>query len=280
MVKAYARSEKEGITLLTFFHGEGLGTREKYTDWDESFLGHKSEPRMSISLPANTGSFDKKELRILMPVDPFTSLASNGSPHSPIYVQIEEVTQGLFPGDQPSQKVLYSGRVVRSIRNYQGRDNMVGFFALLIKSRLDVPMGLPCNHHCAWALFHGGCGVVEASFDEVGEIDSQDGTIATVTTPAVLSQGASDARFWKRGYLEKDGLRLSIRDYDGATNTGKFYLARAAPDSWIGGTADIRFIPGCDKTVETCRARYNAEEFFMGMGYAIPAYHPVLDSPL
>ena len=277
MVKAYARPEKEGFVIVTFFYGTDLGTQTKYTDWDQPFLGAASEPRMSLSIPENTGTFDKRELRIVLPIDIFTNRVSSGVPFSPMYVQVEELTQGLFTGDQSSQKILYSGRVIRTTRNYQGMNNKVGFFCLPIKSRIDISMGLPCNHHCAWTLFKGGCGVTPVSV--AGEIDSQDGTEITVTTAGVTTPGGTDARYWKRGYCEKDGLRISIRDYDGATDTTKLYMARPVPSDWIGGSGDITFVPGCDKTVETCRARWSGEEFFMGLGYAIPAYSPNFETP-
>jgi hypothetical protein len=279
MAKAYARPEKEGFVLVKFFYGTDLATQARYTDWDQPFLGHTSEPRMSLEIPENTGTFDKRELRILLPLDVFTTRVGSGVPFSPIYVTIEELTQGLFTGDQSSQKVLYAGRVIRTAKNFQGANNKVAFFSLPVKSRIDVSMGLPCNHHCAWTLFKGGCGVTPVTF--IGEIDSKDGTEATVTNAPILAKGAADARYWKRGYMVKDGLRIAIREYDGATDTGKFYTARPVPTDWVGGTGDITFTPGCDKTIETCRARWTAsgEEFFMGLGYAIPAYSPNFETP-
>lgn len=280
MVKAEARPEKESFILVQFFHGANLLTQERYTDLDQDFLGHKTEPRMSLTIPSNEGTFVKRELRIMLPTDTFTTRLSSGVPHSPIFVIVEEVTQGLFPGDQNSQQTLYRGRVVRSIKNFQGRKDKVAIFSLPQKSRLDVAMGLPATHHCAWTLFHGGCGVVQATFDELGEIDSVDGQEATITTAAILALGAADARYWKRGYMEKDGLRVAIRDYDGATDTSKFFMARRVPDDWIlAGSFSILVVPGCDKTVETCRSRYAAEEFFMGLGFAIPAYQPNFEDP-
>jgi hypothetical protein len=278
MVKAYARPEKEGFVLVTFFYGAGLATQARYTDWDQDFLGHTSEPRMKLAIPENEGTFDKRELRIVLPLDSFVSRASGGVPHSPIYVIIEELTQGLFTGDQSSQKILYAGRVRRTIKNYQGQNNQAAFFSLPIKSRLDIAMGLPCNHHCAWTLFKGGCGVTPV--EVLAEIDSADGTEITVTTGIFTTPGSTDARYWKRGYAEKDGLRIAIRDYDGDVDTTKAYMANPVPSDWIlAGAASIRFVPGCDKTVETCRARWNAEEFFLGLGYAIPAHQPNFETP-
>lgn len=279
MVKAYARSEKEGFVIVTFFHGANLATQEKYTDWDQDFLGAKSEPRMALSIPDNEGTFDKRQLRITLPLDIFTTRASSGVMHSPIFVIVEELTRGLFTGDQSSQKILYAGRITRTKKNFQGQNGKVAFFALPVKARLDIPMGLPCNHHCAWTLFKGGCGVIEANFDVVAEIISADGTEITVSDAGMLASGAADARYWKRGYAEKDGLRIGIRDYDGSVDTSKLFMARPVPVDWVGGTNDIRFVPGCDKTIEVCRSRFNAEEFFLGLGFALPAHQPNFEDP-
>jgi hypothetical protein len=275
MVKAYARPEKEGFVLVTFFYGENLGSQSRYTDWDQDFLGHSSEPRMKLSIPENEGTFDKRELRIVLPLDTFVSRASSGVPHSPIFVTVEELTQGLFTGDQSSQKVLYAGRITRTIKNYQGQNGLAAFFSLPVKSRLDIAMGLPCNHHCAWTLFKGGCGVTPVSVN--ADIDSTDGTEITVNDLGITTPGGTDARYWKRGYAEYGGLRIAIRDYNGSVDTAKLYMARPVPTDWVGPT--IKFVPGCDKTIETCRSRWSAEQYFMGLGYAIPSYQPNFEAP-
>lgn len=279
MVKAEARPEKESFILVQFFYGQDLGSQARYTDWDQEYQGHASEPRMALSIPENEGTFDKRELRITLPVDIFTGRASSGVPHSPIFVVVEEVTQGLFTGDQNSQRTLYRGRVIRTIKNFQGQANKVAFFCLPQKSRLDVAMGLPCNHHCAWTLFKGGCGANQSTFDVQTEIVSSDGQEVTITDVLVTGPGTTDPTYWKRGYLEKDGLRIGIRDYDGSVDPSKLQMARQVPTDWIGGSNDILAVPGCDKTIETCRARYNQEDTFLGLGYAIPAYQPNIESP-
>jgi uncharacterized protein len=276
MVKAQARPEKEGFILVAFNHGTDANTQELYTDWQQDVLGHKSTPKMALDIPDNTATFDKRELRVLLPLDDFTDRASSGVPHSPIFLSVTEVTQGLFPGDQNTQRVLFRGRVMRTIRNFQGRNNLVAFFALTAKSRLDVPMGLPCNHHCVWNVFGRGCGLDVNDFDENGQIDSVDGQEVTVTTAAVTSKTGT---YWRRGYMERGGLRIPIRDWSDADPT-KFQMARRVPDDWISaGAISIHFVPGCDKTIETCRARYDNEEKFGGAGYAIPPYQPNFESP-
>lgn len=279
MVKALVRSEKESFILVQFFYGTGAATQSRYTDSDLPFLGHTVEPRMALNIPSNEGTFDKRELRIVLPTDPFTTRASSGVPHSPIFVIVEEVTRGLFSGDQNAQKTLYRGRCVRTIKNFQGRANKVAFFCLPQKSRLNVKMGLPANHHCAWTLFKGGCGVIQSSFEITTDIDSVSGNEVTITDATVQAAASGDDRYWKGGYMLKDGLRMAIRDFDGAVDDESFFMARPVPTDWIGGSGDILLVPGCDKTVEVCRSRYSAEEFFEGLGYAIPAYQPNIEDP-
>jgi hypothetical protein len=59
----------------------------------------------------------------------------------------------------------------------------------------------------------------------------------------------------------------------------KFRLAEVPPTDWIGGSADITFVAGCDKTIETCRARFSQEENFSGIGYGMQPYNPNWESP-
>lgn len=278
MVVGEARPEKESWLLVLFRYGDPDAGyfQARYTDLDQDFSGYTSTPGMEVLIPENSGHFDEKEARFIMPKDTFSERVTNGLPHSPIFVQVEEITQGLFAGDQNTQRTLFNGRIMRGRANYQGRSNTVALFALPIKSRLEVPMGLPCNHHCAWTLFGNGCGLNVASFRVLGQIDAADGQEITVTTSGITSKTGT---YWRRGYARKDGLSIMIRDWSDADPT-KLQMARRVPDDWIlAGGSSIEFVPGCDKTIETCRDRYNNEQRFMGLGYAIPAYNPIIESP-
>lgn len=279
MVQADQRPEKEGFVLVRFFHGDNLSQQELYTDWDQSLQGHKSEPRMALRIPENTGTFDDTDLRIILPEDIFTIRASSGTPHSPIFVIVSEATQALELGDQGIQRVLFRGRVMKVVKNFQGKKGRIAFMAQTLKARLDQKLSFPCTHQCVWTLFKGNCGAVEGDFEINTEIDSVSGFEVTIVDTEVTDKGVSDARYWKRGYMEKDGLRITIRDYDGATDVQKFQMVRKVPSDWIGGTNDIRIVPGCDKTVETCRSRFDQEETFMGPGYKMLQYHPLFENP-
>lgn len=290
MVTAAGSPEKESYLLVAFKHGDPFSpTYERYTDWNRDVAGHASTPSMGVEITDNSSGFDSKETRILMPVNAFTSAVASGLPHSPIFLQISEITAGLFPGDAGSNKVLFKGRVTRSIKNFQGRNDTVALFALPIKSRLDVPMGIQCNHHCSWRLFSRGCGLTESSFSKLGQIAVMDGKVITISANAAItapiSPGGDVSRYWERGFLEKDGLTIGIHVWEIA-DPATFVLRRRPPNSWLlAGASSVKFIPGCHKTVEDCRAVWNNEVGqggvggFGGYGYSMLPYNPLYQNP-
>ncbi len=290
MVTAAGSPEKESYLLVSFRHGDTASpVFERYTDWNRDVDGFISTPDMGVELPDNTGTFDDKEVRVMLGLDAFTTVVASGLPHSPMFLQVEEVTAGLFAGDAGSRKILFKGRVTRTIKNFQGRNNVVAFFALPIKARLDVPMGLQCNHHCAWRLFGRGCGLTESSFDQNGQIASMDGKEITITANAAITNptapGGTNTRFWERGFLEKDGLTIGIHIWEISDPT-VFVLRRRPPDSWLlAGLTSIRFVPGCHKTIEDCRNVWDNEQGqggeggFGGFGYAMLPYNPLYQNP-
>src|SRR5688572_2489670 len=287
MALASGRPEKESYLLVTFRHGDP-DVFERYTDWTQENLGHVSTPSMEVEIPENTGTFDERECRILLPLDDFTSVASSGRPHSPIYVTVEETTAGLFAGDAGSTRTLFIGRVVRASKNWQGRADTAAFFALPAKSRLKRSMGLQCNHHCIWQLFGPGCrgGTFQASaFRRPGQIASVDGQEITIMPDASIENpatpgGGSNDRFWERGYLERDGLRIDVARWVRSDDPKVFVLRNRPPDSWIlAGAGSVIFYPGCHKTIEDCRDTWDREERFQGLGYAMLPYNPNIESP-
>jgi hypothetical protein len=85
--------------------------------------------------------------------------------------------------------------------------------------------------------------------------------------------------WWVRGFLEKDGLRISIVDwrYNDTANIGTdiFILSQVPPLDWNG--AQLTLIPGCQRTKEACADRNNSEQFG-ALGYGIPAYNPTTET--
>jgi hypothetical protein len=255
---------------VTFRHGASWGSVERYTDSNDTLAGFQSVPSMEVGVPSNVGTLAPGACRILLPIDAFTSNASNSLPHSPIWVEVDEVTSVPYSALAPTRLALFRGRVKETVRNHEGKRNVVAFFAVNIKERLAVPLGISANDACWWSVFDRGCALVRATYEIATQIDSADGMAVVITTAGVTSKTGF---YWKRGYIEKDGLRVTIKDWSDAAPT-EFQMVRRVPTSWIGGTGDLIIVPGCDQSIETCRDRFNNEPRFMGVGIAIPAYQP------
>jgi len=285
MTNANQSPEKNSYLLVVIRHGDPLSpTFERYTDFASDVEGHVSTPGLSVEIPDNSGTFDKSELKLMLPIDDFTEEVASGLPHSPMFLQVDEVTVPTFIGQSGSRRVLYKGRIVRSVKNFQGRGNSVALFALPAKSRLDIPMGLQCNHHCYARLFGPLCQLNITSFQEFGQIAVMDGKEVTITTPnaaltSPTSPGGNVDRFWERGYLEKDGLQIGVHIWV-LTDPTKFVLRRRPPNSWLlAGATSIKFVPGCHKTIQDCRAVWDNEQHFAGLGYAMLPYNPLFENP-
>jgi len=276
MVRAVDRPSKDTYVLVRFTYGDPSNPSYiAYTNWTSDVPGnpvYTSEPRLEITTPENNGTFEEKTLDVSLPSDNswFANLVS-GIALSPTYIQAEEITKPDEGGDTSSRRIFFKGQLIRTIKNYQGRsDKSIAKF-MSIKSRLDIPLGIPANHHCAWTLFGKGCNKGKSGFSNLLTVDSIDGKVLTTTTSP-----SRTGKFFHRGYIEYQGLRIGIRDWsDSAQDT--FYLVKPPPQTLIGKV--IQVWAGCDKTITTCRARFFNEINFGGMGYAIPAYNPLIENP-
>ena len=286
MTRAIARPSKESYLFVEFHYGEDLATLVRYTDEGRDSIGFTSTPLMKVSLPPNGGEFGEREARIELPLDAFTDRISDGLPHSPTFVKIEERTRGLIAGDEATVLVLFRGQVERTIRNYHGRANMVAIQALSAKSRLDVPMGLQCNIYDEVRLFGPMSGLVQNDHDQTGEIASLDGKEVTISTPngnvtSPTTPGGNNDRFWERGWMEKDGLRIGIHIWDRVANPAVFVLRQRPPADWVlAGANSILFVPGTHCTIEDSRDVWDDEEHFLGLAYAALTYNPLFENPL
>jgi hypothetical protein len=200
-----------------------------------------------------------------------------------MFLVVEEVTAGLIGGEAGSRLTLFIGRIMRTIRNYQGRSDSVTFFGMSAKSRLDVPWGIQCNHHCFWRLFGYGCLLSQAAHQKTGQIASIDGKVVMISASASIENptapGGTNTRFWERGFLEKGGLQIGVHIWNKNDDPKKFTLRRRPPNSWLlAGAASIKFVPGCHKTIEDCRAVWDNEEQNGSFGYAMLPYQPNYES--
>jgi hypothetical protein len=286
VAKAIHQSEKESYQLVTFQYGDPASPLTAlYTDWAQAVEGgYVSVPGMEIDLPPNHGTFQESKLVITLPLegDAFVNRASKVLPHSPIYVRVDDVTKGTRVGDSASVLTFFRGRVVRSIRNKDGKPDLAAFECLTRKARLEAALGLSCNSHCTWGLFGPGCrvaGLTQGPHDQLVTLSAATGKVGTITTAvftAPTSPGGTVTNFWDRGYFTKDGIVVAIRDWK-ITDPTQVHCRRTIPPEWVGTT--VLVVPGCHKTIEDCRAVWDNEEAAGHFGYAMQDYNPFYEDP-
>lgn len=285
MTRSLDRPEKEAYSLVQFYGMDGT-VLASYTDLEKDLPPYLSTPSMEVEVPDNTGAFQDKEARVTLPLDAFTDRISDGRPHRPAFVRIEQQTRGLSAGEAGTNLVLFRGQVELGIRNYQRRAGRVAITALPRKSRLDISLGLQGCHHDEARIFGPMSGLVQSSHEQTGQISSIVGKIVTITTPrtAITSPtapGGTNDRFWERGWLEKDGLRIQVHIWNRLDNAALFVLRAKPPADWLlAGTASILFIPGTHGTIEDARDVWDDEEHFLGFGYACPDWNVLMENPL
>lgn len=255
--------------LLKFTWGNANVAR--YAAWDDDVtvggFVYESLPTIAIKPEAVQGGVDEKPWLVQMTAASPLDQIATGFPHAEVKVTISECAP-----DDPDNTVrtLYWGRLGKMNVNAGGRRGVMAFevegVRLMMRGKI---FGIPATTQCAWTFGDKGCCVDVASLRETAEITAISGLGITLDALTTTTE-----RYWHQGFAELDGLRIMIRSYEtGLTMT----LARRPPASWLNET--IRLTPGCDKTIETCRNRWNNESRFGGVGYKIPAYHPVLDAP-
>lgn len=284
MARALDDSKKESYTLVQFTIN---GTVYRYTNWatdiDPAGNNWISTPTLEVKWPKNTGTLQANGCIIRTLVDANATMQgmvdlilADGTPTPVVDVEIREVIKPVVIGDTATELVPFKGRVLRAVRNAGGRAKQVRFEVQNIKARLDIPLGLPCNHHCVWQFMGKGCSVQsgvssrgpqKVTEQRVRTVSAINGKEVTVSSDPSLT-GTKSFRF---GYAERAGVRIGILDWDSGDPT-KIILRQQPPASWSGQS--VTFVPGCDKTIETCRSAWSNEANFGGIGYALPAYNP------
>lgn len=270
-MSAIDQSNKRSFTLVKFTYGDPGGptisrfvnVAANVTGTDGEFLAKLD---MGVRIDTFTGVFDEKPIQIRLDKssDPFFDDISNGEPHSPIFVEIWELIESVDGADVEIK--LFSGRVTKVFDNFQGKQNQIKIEARTWKGKIDIPMGVIATHQCPWIFTGEGCEVVAATF--AGTVLSISGFTVTLTvapgTPAPFLE-----REFHRGYMKRDGLRITIRDWQSGD---VFEMTKPPPQEWIGEA--VTLVAGCDKTIETCRTIHNNEDRFNGMGFAMLPYNP------
>lgn len=271
--------------LVQFAYGTGAATFARFTNKtaDVSYLSntYTSVPKLALELPANTGAVEERALVVELPVSAHALFASlvSGEPFSPVYVTALHVNEPLADdgGSNETMTVCAAWRLAKATKNPSKKRGIVRLEAVGPKNELRVPLGIPANYHCVWTLFGNGCDLAPVSdTGTLTAIDATDPKKVTITGISVSVPGPTPGKTFHRGYVEKDGIRVDIRDWSSSASS-TFFLVRRPPAAWVGATVTV--FAGCDKTIETCRNRWANEARFGGFGYAMPNYHPVFEVP-
>ena len=280
MVTALSQPKKHAWLAVRFTYGNlGSPTYARYTDFPSSVVGpdgalFTSRPTLGIEPIKYSGAFQETPVKIKVDrgaVDSFTDQVSSGEPHSPIKVDIWEIIDPAPSTLARDVLHLFRGDVQIVTKNPEGHTEIVEIAAVNLKGQLDVPLGLLVMPHCVWTFTGPGCQKTGVAA-ETGTLTAKDSTDKMIVTITGLS--GHSGKYWHRGYVEVAGLRISIRDW-ASGNPTTFMLVVEPPERWVG--ASVSVFPGCDKSIATCRTRWSNEEHFGGFGFAIPAYHPVVE---
>lgn len=294
----YTKPEKDAVFLVGFYFGDApefegfIDDAEPFSDISDipglGKITYAATPEMGVELPANTATLKERPLVVTLPLvtDEFSDDVSSMYPFPPCRVQVEEVIRDPSDGSH-SKRIVFVGMITRKIRNPSDSSSIIKLEALSAKARCAIRLGVPATHQCSAAALGDkkcqlgwsniGQNEFHENFDEPGTITAVSGRNLTITGLADHSADTT-GRYWEFGYVSVGGLRLAVRRWVIADPT-LFQLRREPPPSWGTGAVACVVTPGCDRLIETCRARYDNEQFFSGYGYAMPPYHPSLEVP-
>lgn len=271
-MSVYGSSTKDYYWLFDFWYGDPLNpTHYRVSDYSilisNGTAGGVFNPLPGIEATGlgNQGTLKDAPVAIVLQRSTFTDLFTAMAPSSPMFVRIWEVVSKPEVGT-PQQKVLYFGRLTQGVKNVDGIAGKVRLEFQSLKGRLNVPFGVTCLPTCRHSFGDLDCKVDAVALEDTGTLEAIDGKRVTIT-----GVGAQTGKYWHRGFVTFEGLSIMVRDWDAATPT-YFFLTQEPPASWLTSTVTIR--PGCDKTIETCRARWANEANFGGAGYKLPSRNP------
>lgn len=266
----YSKPFKDLFWLLDFWYGDPVvhvRLSDTTTDISNGLAGgvFTPTPNLAVTGLGNQGTLVDTNCAILMQRSAFTDLFTGMAPYAPLYVRIWEVVSKLEEA-APDQVTLYRGRLVRGVKNVDGRTGLVRLEFSTRKGMLSVPMGVPALPSCRQTFGDLDCKINAVALQETATMTSIDGKRITLS-----GLSAQTGKYWHRGFIRYNGLSIMIRDWDESAPT-HFFLTQQPPTEWLSATVTVR--PGCDKSKTTCINRWNNVVNFGGVGFATPSRNP------
>lgn len=233
-----------------------------------------AEPTLNFRFdnPLGGGTDDSPmTLTMNMKKAPFTTLCL---PY--VHAAVNVLVEFVSPGDDSSRFEVFSGRIGRIKVKPSGQQGLASAKIVGVKARLNATIGIPALSSCVHQFGDENlsrCGVTLADKRVTGTLDGINvaNTLNYVTLSG-LGGGDWTTERWNRGYMEYDGLRITIRQ--SLENGVGFHLKHQPPPYWLGKT--ITLTPGCGKTLANCQYWQNVLRF-LAPGYAMPQRNPVFE---
>jgi hypothetical protein len=310
---------KESLPLFRFEFGTSVvtaTTAKSPVIWKGET--YKPEPAIECEFPRQGGGLSEEAARIELPtlrssVNPeLASMAIQMSkPRSVPRTQLSVINL-LKNGNDFKPLYLYEGRLVRVVRNPDGKASLVRleFESELSTGLKDITLGRRCDPECDFIFASNGCGLSRSQYwtlsdgppaQSLSYVNKIRRTKVVMIPAAQANSREVELRFdltapehstlvgtpdnqiqlyiraqspgwWLRSFLEKDGLRITIQQWK--TGSGLFVLNRIPPESWANSRLEL--VPDCAKSLYDCQLRQNTANFG-GMGIGIPAYNPTLE---
>ena len=255
------------------------GDNQYWTDWNQfkivEGLTFLPVPEMEIKLPVNDGLLNEQDCRVAIPFiddpDDLGNRLTSGEPHADVTMQVWEIYEDPTGSTPKVINLVFIGIIVKGRRNFENRPDLIMLQALPEKGRIaKASQGVQCNVECSNVLGGRYCTVdlVPHTFTVgIASIDVGELTMTGIPT-------GKDDRYFQRGYVESQGLRINIQDWRNAAagDESKVQLMIQAPARWVG--RQVTIVAGCDKSVAICRSRFDNEEHIRPLGFSMPAYDP------
>jgi len=216
------------------------------TNTDEFSQTYTSVP-MTRTRVRTTSAIGRAEVKLVFPQsNEFARLFLGDPGYDDNEVQIFQTFE-----DDPDAEIVckFRGRVVDTRAFYKtitlAAENR--FTTFRRKALVDV-IQRPCRH----ALYHGGCGLNIADFQQPATVTGLSGNVATITSSPSQADG-----YFSGGVLTFGTQQQFIVKQVGSSFTLLAPVPGLADEIATNGSASVQIAPGCDLSMATCEDKFD-----------------------
>jgi uncharacterized phage protein (TIGR02218 family) len=221
--------------------------------------------REYLPRPIKRGSFERTEklnsvqVTITAPIDEMNRKYISNSPSEPIRIKIILV---FLSNPDTEYYTIFDGEIL----DVTFQDNQAN---AIVESKTNVFRNkipkILYQSYCNWTAFDTGCTLLEASYLVEAVVESKDKSDLVSST-----FDAYDDVYFTGGHVRYDTDIRFITKHTGST------LSLQAPfDSKVAVGSTIKAYPGCDRSCDTCKNKFNNFSNFVGFPY-IPNSNPTI----